>query len=142
MIEMDKIFTGFGYSRSTNIMELLLALVDPSNPIDEKKNLWDMWQNKYYSKDEVQEFFGDTLFSNDKFNFLDVFVRTDGYKNFYELAFDLDQANLDPQAYYLFFILNYGHKFYTQIVKDAFDYDPDTILAIFPDINEVILENN
>lgn len=141
MVDKSKIFSGCGYNKSANIEQLMLALVDPNNSIGEKKDIWNEWQNNYYNFDDLLYFFQDTLF-NSGFNFLDVFVRASNYKNFYELALELDTANIDPQAYLLFFILNYGHKFYTQIVKDAFEYDPDTILTIFPDINEVILENN
>lgn len=140
MIDKSKIFSGSGYSKSTNIEQLMIALVDPANTIEEKKVIWNEWENTYYNFGDLYDFFQDTLF-NDGFNFLDVFVRASNYKNFYELAIDLDQANINTQAYLLFFILNYGHKFYTQIVKDAFEYDSDAILAIFPDINEVIFEN-
>lgn len=139
MVDKSKIFSGCGYNKSANIEQLMLALVDPNNSIGEKKDIWNEWQNNYYNFYDLLYFFQDTLF-NSGFNFLDVFVRSSNYKNFYELAIELDTANIDPQAYLLFFILNYGHKFYTQIVKDAFEYDPDTILAIFPDINEIIFE--
>lgn len=141
MIDKDKIFSGSGYSKTTNIMELMLALVDPSNSLQEKRDIWNEWEHDYYNFSDLREFFHESLF-NDGFNFLDVFVREKNYKNFYELAMSLDMANIDQKAYYLFFILNYGHKFYTQIVKDAFEYDQDTILSIFPDIKEVILANN
>lgn len=139
MVDKSKIFSGCGYNKSANIEQLMLALVDPNNSIGEKKDIWNEWENNYYNFDDLLYFFQDTLF-NSGFNFLDVFVRASNYKNFYELALELDTANIDPQAYLLFFILNYGHKFYTQIVKDAFEYDPDTILAIFPDINEILFE--
>ena len=142
MIDKDRIFSGHGYSMKTNIMELMVALIDPSNSIQEKREIWNEWEHNYYNFYDLHEFFEDSLFFKDGVNLLDVFVREKNYKNFYELAISLDMANIDQKAYYMFLILNYGHKFYTQIVKDAFEYDPDTILSIFPDINEVVFVNN
>ena len=112
-MDIGKIFTG----SSTNIMELLVALADPANSIEEKRLIWNKWET----------------------NYLDVMLGTN-YKDFYELMMSLDLAAIDPKAYYLFWILGYGHNGYTKLVEDAFEYDPETILAIFPCFKEVILE--
>lgn len=139
MIDYNTIFHGSSMLGSTDITELLMALVSPDNSIDEKRKVWDMWQHSYYNPDDVISFFGDSLFNEtDSTTYLKVICGTEDYHNFYELAMSLDVANIDPRAYYLFWILNYGHKAYTQIVKDALDYDPDTIHTIFPQIEEVL----
>lgn len=135
MIDTNKIFNG----DSTNILELLVALVDPSNSIEDRRRLWDEWQYCHYSPDQLMEFFSDSLFDDGGYRFLDIVCSND-YRNFYEMAMSLDLANFDPKAYYLYWILGYGHDEKTQLVKDAFDYDPDTILSIFPDIREILFD--
>lgn len=136
MVDINKIFTPNG----TNIYELLVALVDPNVPLVEKRIVWHKWRDIYYNNDELIEFFSDSLFEDGGFRFLDIVCHND-YRNFYEMAMSLDMANFDPRAYYLYWILGYGHDEKTQLVKDAFDYDPDAILAIFPCFKEVILED-
>ena len=133
MIDESKIFNG----THTNIMELLMALVDPRNSIEDKRRVWKVWKEWKYNPDELHEFFSDSLFEDGGFQFLDIVCHTD-YKNFYEMAMSLDMANFDPRAYYLYWILGYGHKEKTQLVKEAFEYDPDTIRSIFPDIEQVV----
>lgn len=137
MVDINKIFTPNG----TNIYELLLALVDPNVPLVEKRIVWGKWRDTYYNNDELMEFFSDSLFEDGGFRFLDIVCNND-YKNFYEMAMSLDMANFDPKAYYLYWILGYGHAEKTQLVKDAFDYDPDTILGLIPDFKEIILEED
>ena len=133
MIDESRIFNG----THTDIMELLVALVDPQNSIEDKRRVWKVWRDWKYNPDELHEFFSDSLFSDGGFQFLDIVCSND-YKNFYEMAMSLDLANYDPKAYYLYWILGYGHKEKTQLVKDAFEYDPDTIRSIFPDIEQVV----
>ena len=137
MVDINKIFTPNG----TNIYELLVALVDPSIPLVEKRIVWHKWRDTYYNNDELMEFFSDSLFEDGGFRFLDIVCNND-YKNFYEMAMSLDMANFDPKAYYLYWILGYGHAEKTQLVKDAFDYDPDTILGLIPDFKEIVLEED
>jgi hypothetical protein len=69
--------------------------------------------------------------------------KTKDYNNFYELAMSLDMANLDPRAYYLYWILKYSpnRPVATTLSKEAFEYDPDTILSIFPDVKEIVFQN-
>ena len=136
MVDMSKIFNG----SSTDIMALLMVLVDPSIPLVEKKIVWNKWRYQNYNPDELMEFFSDSLFEDGGFRFLDIVCNND-YKNFYEMAMSLDMANFDPKAYYLYWILGYGHAEKTQLVKDAFDYDPDVILSLIPDFKEIILED-
>ena len=135
MVDMSSIFNG----SSTDIMALLMVLVDPNIPLTEKKIVWNKWRYQNYNNDELMEFFSDSLFEDGGFRFLDIVCSND-YRNFYEMAMSLDMANFDPKAYYLYWILGYGHGEKTQLVKDAFDYDPDTILSIFPDIEKVVFE--
>ena len=137
MIDESKIFTG----SNTNIMELLMVLVDQNNSIEDRRRVWKVWRDWKYNPDELNEFFSDSLFADGGFRFLDIVCHND-YKNFYEMAMSLDLANFDRRDYYFYWILGYGHKEKTQLVKEALEYDPDTILSIFPDINEVIFENN
>ena len=138
MIDYNKIFKIENTVKCTNIMELLMALVDSSNSIADKRNLWNKWQTEYYSTDDVMSFFSDSLFSDGGLRFFDIICHTD-YKNFYEMACSLDLAGFDPKAYYLYWILGYGHKEKTQLVKDALEYDPDVIKGMFPDIEQVIM---
>ena len=136
MVDMSSIFNG----SSTDIMALLMVLVDPNIPLTEKKIVWSKWRYQNYNNDELMEFFSDSLFEDGGFRFLDIVCSND-YRNFYEMAMSLDMANFDPKAYYLYWILGYGHGEKTQLVKDAFEYDPDTILALIPDFKEIVLED-
>ena len=122
-----------------------MALLSPVNSIEEKKDIWELWKDKYYSMDALILFFGDTLFNMDGYNYLSAFCECGKEKNFFELAMSMDMGNIDPNAYYLFWILNYGHDTnnggsFTQIVKDAYDYDPERMLNLFPDIEKVIFD--
>ena len=122
------------------IEELLMVLADANVPLATKQKKFHDWKLFFYSPDAVHEFFSDSLFrDNGETNYLDVMLGTN-YKDFYELMMSLDLAAIDPKAYYLFWILGYGHNGYTKLVEDAFEYDPETILAIFPCFKEVILE--
>ena len=136
MVDMGKIFNG----SSTDIMELLMVLANPEISLTEKRIVWDKWRYINYNPDVLMEFFSDSLFEDGGFRFLDIVCHND-YKNFYEMAMSLDMANFDPRAYYLYWILGYGHGEKTQLVKDAFDYDPDTILSMIPDFKEIVLED-
>lgn len=140
MIDMEKIFTVQNTVKSTNVMELLVALVDPNNSIEEKREVWNKWRYSYYNPDDLMAFFSDSLFADGGLDFLHVVCNND-YKNFYEMACSLDLAGFDPRAYYLFWILGYGHKEKTELAKEAFEYDPETILAIFPDVQEVVFDD-
>ena len=139
MIDYNKIFDK--NTHTTNVGELLLALFDRNNTIADKRKVWKRWRDEYFSDDVLIEFFSDTLFAPDRTNYLDAFLQGD-YKNFYELACSLDLSGIDPKAYYIYWILCYGPKHHTDLLKEALEYDPDTILSIFPDINEVILGDN
>ena len=139
MIDYNKIFDQ--NTHTTDVEELLLALFDRNNTIADKRKVWKRWRDEYFSDDVLIEFFSDTLFAPDRTNYLDAFLQGD-YKNFYELACSLDLSGIDPKAYYIYWILCYGHKYHTDLLKEALEYDPDTILSIFPDINEVILGDN
>ena len=141
MIDKEKIFGGV----TPDVSELLMALLSPVNSIEEKKDIWGLWKDKYYSMDALILFFGDTLFNMDGYNYLSAFCECGKEKNFFELAMSMDMGNIDPNAYYLFWILNYGHDTnnggsFTQIVKDAYDYDPERMLNLFPDIEKVIFD--
>lgn len=133
MVDMSSIFNG----SSTDIMALLMVLVDPNIPLTEKRIVWNKWRYQNYNNDELMEFFSDSLFEDGGFRFLDIVCSND-YRNFYEMAMSLDMANFDPKAYYLYWILGYGHGEKTQLVKDAFKYDPDVIKGMFPDIEQVL----
>lgn len=145
MIDKNKIFGGV----TPDVSELLMALLSPENTIDEKKVVWKLWKDKYYSMDALIMFFSDTLFNMDGYNYLTAFCECGKEKNFFELAMSMDMGNIDPNAYYLFWILNYGHdnktigqtgEEFTQIVKDAYDYDPERMLNLFPDIEKVVFD--
>lgn len=141
MIDKEKIFGGV----TPDVSELLMALLSPVNSIEEKKDIWELWKDKYYSMDALILFFGDTLFNMDGYNYLSAFCECGKEKNFFELAMSMDMGNIDPNAYYLFWILNYGHDTnnggsVTQIVKDAYDYDPERMLNLFPDIEKVVFD--
>ena len=141
MIDKEKIFGGV----TPDVSELLMALLSPVNSIEEKKDIWELWKNKYYSMDALIVFFGDTLFNMDGYNYLSAFCECGKEKNFFELAMSMDMGNIDPNAYYLFWILNYGHDnnnggSFTQIVKDAYEYDPERMLNLFPDIEKVVFD--
>lgn len=141
MIDKEKIFGGV----TPDVSELLMALLSPVNSIEEKKDIWELWKDKYYSMDALILFFGDTLFNMNGYNYLSAFCECGKEKNFFELAMSMDMGNIDPNAYYLFWILNYGHDTnnggsFTQIVKDAYDYDPERMLNLFPDIEKVVFD--
>jgi hypothetical protein len=121
-----------------DIGELLLKLADPSVPLQEKKDAFHDWRCLGYNPDAVHEFFSDSLFSPENTNYLDVMLKTD-YRNFYEMVMSLDLANIDPRAYYIYWVLTYGNDSISEnFLKEALEYDPDTICAIFPDIKEIL----
>lgn len=129
------------FKNGIDIEEMLLALFSDGYSIGEKRNIWEDWRTKYYNLDYVIDFFKDSLFSMDNRNYLNVLCDTENYKNFYEIAMSLDMENFDSRAYYLFWILSYGqNETYTQIVKDAYEYDCDTIKSMFPYIEKVLFD--
>ena len=141
MIDKEKIFGGV----TPDVSELLMALLSPVNSIEEKKDIWVLWKDKYYSMDALILFFGDTLFNMNGYNYLSAFCECGKEKNFFELAMRMDMGDGGPNAYYLFWILKYGHDTnnggsFTQIVKDAYDYDPERMLNLFPDIEKVVFD--
>ena len=122
-----------------DIEEYLLKLADPSISVEEKKSLFNEWRISWYTPDAVHEFFSDSLFSSDNTNYFDVMLHTDDYRDFYEMVLSLDLANIDPRAYYIYWVLSYGNDcLSTKFLKEAMEYDPDTILSIFPDLQEVL----
>ena len=135
MIDYNKIFDQ--NTHNTNVGELLLVLFDRNNTLADKRKVWKRWRDEYFSNDVLIEFFSDTLFAPDRTNYLDAFLQVD-YKNFYELAFSLDLSGIDRKVYYIYWILCYGHKYHTDLLKEALEYDPETIKGMFPDIEQVI----
>lgn len=138
MIDYNKIFDK--NTHTTDVGELILALFDRNNTIADKRKVWKRWRDEYFSNDVLIEFFSDTLFAPDRTNYLDAFLQGD-YKNFYELACSLDLSGIDHKAYYIYWILCYGHKYHTDLLKEALEYDPDTIKGMFPDIEQVIMND-
>ena len=138
---MHKYCDIFLASGHTDVMALLLAMSDKSRTIAERKEIWRIWRTMYYSYDDIIAFFSDSLFPQDGKTYFDVIVNTPDHTNFWELAMSLDTSGLDPKAYYLFWILCYGHNQYTQLAHEAFDYDPDTIHSVFPDIEEIVFQD-
>ena len=136
MIDYDRIFNRT--SHTTDVGELLMALFNPNNTLVDKRKVWRKWRDEYFSNDALIEFFSDSLFADDKSNYLDAILKCE-YKNFYELACTLDLAGIDPRAYYIYWILCYGHKYTTELLKEALEYDPETIKGMFPDIEQVIM---
>lgn len=135
MIDYNKIFDQ--NTHNTNVGELLLVLFDRNNTLADKRKAWKRWRDEYFSNDVLIEFFSDTLFAPDRTNYLDAFLQVN-YKNFYELAFSLDLSGIDRKVYYIYWILCYGHKYHTDLLKEALEYDPETIKGMFPDIEQVI----
>ena len=122
-----------------DIGELLFTLFSPNVSIDNKKFVWNLWRDKYYSFDDVREFFSDTLFKEDgSVTYFDAMLKSDDYHNFYQLALALDMANFDPKVYYIYWILTFDSQTNRKVLEDAIEYDPDTILGMFPDIKEVL----
>ena len=121
------------------VSKLLDKMIDPSLSITKKREIWHMWQQFFYSGDAVQEFLGDALFSADAPNYLQAMLSSD-YRNFYELVMTLDLYNIDPRAYYLFWILTYGNSPLSETyLKEAMEYDPETVISVFPCVREVVL---
>ena len=135
MIDYNKIFDK--NTHNTNVGELLLVLFDRNNTLADKRKVWRKWRYEYFSNDALIEFFSDSLFADDKSNYLDAILKC-YYKNFYELAFTLDCAGIARRVYYIYWILCYGHKYETSHLKEALEYDPETIKGMFPDIEQVI----
>lgn len=135
MVDMNKIFP----NGNADIMELMMTLCDPSIPIAERKIVWNNWFSRYYQLDFLLEFFSEHLF-NGNMDYIHILSNPEigDKQNFYELAINLDLGAIDPKAYYLFWILTYGHYTNPQIVKDAYDYDAETINEIFPNIEEIV----
>ena len=136
MIDYNKIFDRNAHT--TDVGELLLVLFDRNNTLADKRKVWRKWRDEYFSNDALIEFFSDSLFADDKSNYLDAIFKCE-YKNFYELACTLDCAGIDPKAYYIYWILCYGHTYTTELLKEALEYDPETIKGMFPDIEQVIM---
>jgi hypothetical protein len=135
MVDVTKIFNR--NTGSTNIGELLLTLFDRNNTLADKRKVWRRWRDEFFSNDALIEFFSDSLFAKDSPNYLDAVLRGN-YKNFYELACTLDLSGIDPKAYYIYWILCYGHKYTTDLLNEALEYDPETIKGMFPDIEKVL----
>ena len=135
MIDYDRIFNRT--SHTTDVGELLMALFNPNNTRADKRKVWKKWKEEYFSNDALIEFFSDSLFRDDNTNYLDAILKCD-YKNFYELACTLDLSGIDPKAYYIYWILCYGHKYASDLLKVALEYDPETIKGMFPDIEQVL----
>ena len=88
------------------IEELLMMLANPNIPLATKQKKFHDWKLFFYSPDAVHEFFSDSLFRNNgETNYLDIMLGTN-YKDFYEMVMSLDLANMDPKAYYIYWIIN------------------------------------
>ena len=124
------------------IERFLMKIVDPSAPINARRRLFHDWRLFFYSEDAIHDFFSDTLFKQDgSTNYLDVMLRTD-YTDFYQMAMALDLANMDPRAYYTYWILTYGNSDLSKkYLKEALEFDGDTIRGIFPDIEKVLFDD-
>lgn len=124
------------------IEELLMMLANPNIPLATKQKKFHDWKLFFYSPDAVHEFFSDSLFRNNgETNYLDIMLGTN-YKDFYEMVMSLDLANMDPKAYYIYWILTYGNdKLSAKFIKEALDFDGDTIRGIFPDIEKVLFDD-
>ena len=139
MVDYDKIFDRNAHT--TDVGELLLVLFDPNNTLADKRKVWRRWRDEYFSNDALLDFFSDSLFPTDgSTGYLDVMLHASDYKNFYEMACSLDLLGIDPKAYYSYWILCYGHKYETGYLKEALEYDPETIKGMFPDIEQVIMD--
>ena len=139
MVDYDKIFDRNAHT--TDVGELLMVLFNPNNTLADKRKVWKRWHDEYFSNDALMEFFSDSLFPQDgSSGYLDAILNSD-YKNFYELACTLDLYGIDPKAYYVYWILCYGHKYDSDYLKEALEYDPDTIKGMFPDIEQVLFED-
>lgn len=135
-IILNKVFQ----DNHTNVEELLLNLFSPGLSTPCKRILFELWKDKYYSFDDIREFFSDTLFKEDgSETYMDVILKCGDYDNFYELALTLDMDNFDPKVYYIYWILTVGNQTDKKVLEDALEYDPDGILGMFPDIKEVVL---
>ncbi len=122
-----------------DISKFLCTLFSPDISLGTKKFLWSLWKDKYYSFDDIREFFSDTLFKEDgNMTYFDAILQADDYSNFYQLALTLDMAHFDPQVYYIYWILTFDSQTNRKVLEDAIEYDPDTILGLFPDIKEVL----
>lgn len=145
MIDTSNIFKVENTVRTTDIEELLLALIDPKNTIEDKREVWRQWQNHYYNMDDIVGFFDGSLFNRDGGqDYTEIMCKSSDWHSFYELAMSLDMANIDPKAYYLYWILRYNEDMRpwdSAILKEAFEYDPETILSIFPNIKEILFQS-
>ena len=140
MVDYNKIFDRNAHT--TDVGELLLVLFDPNNTLADKRKVWRRWRDEYFSNDALLDFFSDSLFPTDGSpGYLDVMLHASDYKNFYEMACSLDLLGIDPKAYYIYWILCYGHKYASDYLKEALEYDPETITGMFPDIREVIFND-
>ena len=143
-MDTSNIFKNDGlYKKDIDLAELLLALASPTIPLSEKREIWDCWCYHYFDESAVKEFLADTpLFSDNGEAYLNAMLQAADHKNFYEMAMSLDLAGLDPKLYYIYWILMSPRSTEKGLLKEAIEYDPETILAICPYVKEVIFGEN
>lgn len=127
------------YKKDTDIGELLLALASPAIPLSDKKAIWDCWRH-HFDDSAVKEFLADTpLFADNGEAYLNAMLSAANHKDFYEMAMSLDLAGIDPRLYYIYWILMSPRSTERGLLREAIEYDPETILSICPYVREVIL---
>lgn len=121
-----------------DIERLLLGLADASSPLDERIGLWQVWIG-HYDKPHLMDFFQDVLFGGDT-NYLSAWMKAGTHADFYDLAMELDLEGIDHRACYLFWLLCCAgpDSFETELAKEALEYDPEGIRAIFPDALRIV----
>ena len=129
------------YKKDTDIGELLLAIASPAIPLSDKKAIWDCWCRHYFDESAVKQFLACTpLFADNGEAYLNAMLSAANHKDFYEMAMSLDLAGIDPKLYYIYWILMSPRSTERGLLKEAIEYDPDTILSIFPDIEKVVFD--
>lgn len=129
------------HKKDTDIGELLLAIASPAIHLSDKKTIWDCWCHHYFDESAVKEFLAATpLFADNGEAYLNAMLSAANHKDFYEMAMSLDLAGIDPKLYYIYWILMSPRSTEKGLLKEAIEYDPDTILSIFPDIEKVVFD--
>ena len=131
------------YKKDTDIGELLLALASPAISLSDKKAIWECWRCHYFDESAVKEFLADTpLFADNGEAYLNAMLSAANHKDFYEMAMSLDLAGIDPRLYYIYWILMSPRGTERGLLKEAIEYDPETIYTICPYVREVILDES
>lgn len=139
-MDTSNIFRNDGLHK-TDLGELLLALASPAVSLSEKREIWDCWRSRYFDESAVKEFLSETpLFADDGEAYLNAMLQADDHRNFYEMAMSLDLANIDPKLYYIYWILMSPRGTEKGLLKEAIEYDPETIKGLFPDIEQILFD--